>query len=76
MRTITLAFGVSQLLLALLWSWVWLAERRQRPAPHHLRQQPPASPRPQRQHATLAATLAIVSLVVAIFTLIQAWRTS
>jgi hypothetical protein len=73
MRGVMTAFGVSQLLLSLMWGWVWLTDRRQRPAPDHLRQPPPVSPDQHRRHATLAATLGSVSLAVAIVTLTQAW---
>ena len=73
MRSVTVVFGISQLLLALMWGLVWLAERRQRPAPQHLRQQSPVSPDQQRRHAMLAAMLGSVSLIVAVVTLTQAW---
>jgi hypothetical protein len=66
-------FGVSQLLLALTWGWVWWSERHPRPAPHHLRGQPPVSPEQQRRHAMLAATLASVSLFMGIGMLTQVW---
>ena len=76
MRSLMVAFGISQLLLALMWGWVWLADRLQRPAARHPRQQPPVSPDQQRRHAMLAATFGMVSLVVAIATLTRAWLSS
>ena len=72
MRNVLLLLGISQLLVVLAWSASWLDERRQRPAPQHLREQSPAPPGRQRMRAFLAA----VSLVIAIYAFTKAWMLS
>jgi hypothetical protein len=72
MRNVMLLLGIGQLLLLLAWVGSWLVERRQRPAPQHLSDQPIAPPGRQRMRAFLAA----VSLIIAIYAFTRAWMLS
>jgi hypothetical protein len=72
MRNVMLLMDFGQLLLLLAWAGSWLAERRQRPAPQHLHDQPAPSPGRQR----LRAVLAVVSLIVAVYAFTRAWMLS